>query len=673
MSELLAPYATQQFTDNNGLLLNGGKLFTYAAGTTTKLATFTDSTGATANQNPIILNARGECNIWIPPGTAYKFVLSPSTDTDPPTNPFWTVDNITTGLAQIPFGTDTGTANAYAVTGVNGIGALTAGDAIVLKIGHSNTGASTLNVNALGIKSIVDQLGNALVSGALTAGNSYLFIYNGTAWNYSYFNNSITLNPSITVSPTGNPTATLSSFNVTGNAISGTEREFLVNIGFTSAVGGTNAADKVALYTGMVGNSGTHDIWSQNPVVIQSASSGSYNCQCIEADTNNNNADRGNAAGSSALAAPITNGISITGAGTNKCTTGLLISGTESGAGTVPMWNRGITLAGNSVAQFGIQDFNVCTSVVQALGSYSITVDLSQAVASAAAIAIPNGSPITGFRVGSSTVFDPIIEYNGTAVYVGNGQGAVIANQQLMPVTDNTFALGGASNRWSVVYSATGTINTSDPSLKTDIAPLPSALPIVAAINPITYKWITGGYDSTETTETQTVHATETAEEEEEQITHADGKATAAMVKVQRQKPLWDDIPVIDPATGQPVMVWTKAQPAVLDADGEELSPDIPARQIPRTHRVPRMVQQPVTVMKPVARAGARTHWGFDALNVKAATDAAGRDFAGYVKMADGTSALRHDQLIPILWKAVQEQQAQIEALRAEIDALKPH
>jgi hypothetical protein len=93
-TEYLAPYAVQQFTDSSGNLLSGGKLFTYAAGTTTKLATYTDNTGVTANTNPIILNARGECAIWIPPGVGYKFVLSPSTDTDPPTNPFWTADQI---------------------------------------------------------------------------------------------------------------------------------------------------------------------------------------------------------------------------------------------------------------------------------------------------------------------------------------------------------------------------------------------------------------------------------------------------------------------------------------------------------------------------------------------------------------------------------------------------
>jgi len=100
----LAPYAVQQFTDNNGNLLSGGKLFTYIAGTTTKQTTYTDSTGGTPNTNPIILNSRGECTIWLTQNQAYKFTLSPSTDTDPPTNAFWTADNLQPGLGVIASG-----------------------------------------------------------------------------------------------------------------------------------------------------------------------------------------------------------------------------------------------------------------------------------------------------------------------------------------------------------------------------------------------------------------------------------------------------------------------------------------------------------------------------------------------------------------------------------------
>lgn len=90
----LSPLPIQKFFANNGRPLDGGLLFTYAAGTSTKIATYTDSGGLSSNTNPIVLDFRGECRIWIDPSLTYKFVLAPPGDTDPPTNPIWTVDNI---------------------------------------------------------------------------------------------------------------------------------------------------------------------------------------------------------------------------------------------------------------------------------------------------------------------------------------------------------------------------------------------------------------------------------------------------------------------------------------------------------------------------------------------------------------------------------------------------
>lgn len=102
-SMILAPLPVQQFTDNNNNLLVGGQLFLYEAGTDTPQAAFTDATGETALPNPVILNARGEvapsatgtsCGLWLDPTLAYKIVLAPANDTNPPTNPFWTVDQV---------------------------------------------------------------------------------------------------------------------------------------------------------------------------------------------------------------------------------------------------------------------------------------------------------------------------------------------------------------------------------------------------------------------------------------------------------------------------------------------------------------------------------------------------------------------------------------------------
>lgn len=115
MTVLLSPLPKLRFVDSNGNALTGGKLFTYTAGTTSKLATYTDSTGGTPNTNPILLDARGECNCWLTAGSAYKLVLSPSTDSDPPTNPIWTVDQITSQSITVPVSTANGGTGASTI------------------------------------------------------------------------------------------------------------------------------------------------------------------------------------------------------------------------------------------------------------------------------------------------------------------------------------------------------------------------------------------------------------------------------------------------------------------------------------------------------------------------------------------------------------------------------
>ena len=75
--------AGQQFFTDNGVPLSGGKLYSYAAGTTTPQATYTSASGATAHTNPIILNSAGRVatgEIWLTYGTTYKFALYTSAD-----------------------------------------------------------------------------------------------------------------------------------------------------------------------------------------------------------------------------------------------------------------------------------------------------------------------------------------------------------------------------------------------------------------------------------------------------------------------------------------------------------------------------------------------------------------------------------------------------------------
>ena len=84
MAVFLSPVggAAAQFFTNSGIPLSGGKLYTYAAGTTTPAATFTSVSGVTAHTNPIILNSAGRVatgEIWLN-ASPYKFLLKDSTD-----------------------------------------------------------------------------------------------------------------------------------------------------------------------------------------------------------------------------------------------------------------------------------------------------------------------------------------------------------------------------------------------------------------------------------------------------------------------------------------------------------------------------------------------------------------------------------------------------------------
>lgn len=105
MTAVLSPLPVQKFFDNNGAPLAFGFLYTYAAGTTTPQASYIDSTQTTQNTNPIVLNARGECALWLNPALSYKLLL---TDAIGNQIPGWPVDNIqgaiVTGVTSLTVG-----------------------------------------------------------------------------------------------------------------------------------------------------------------------------------------------------------------------------------------------------------------------------------------------------------------------------------------------------------------------------------------------------------------------------------------------------------------------------------------------------------------------------------------------------------------------------------------
>lgn len=70
--------AGAQFFDNSGVMLSGGEIHTYEAGTTTPAATYTSSAGNTFHANPIKLDSAGRVpggEIWLPAGKNFKFIV----------------------------------------------------------------------------------------------------------------------------------------------------------------------------------------------------------------------------------------------------------------------------------------------------------------------------------------------------------------------------------------------------------------------------------------------------------------------------------------------------------------------------------------------------------------------------------------------------------------------
>lgn len=67
-----------QFFANNGRPLIGGRIHTYVAGSSTRAPTYKDAAKAQPNTNPIILDGRGEAQIYLAEGVEYKFVIEDS-------------------------------------------------------------------------------------------------------------------------------------------------------------------------------------------------------------------------------------------------------------------------------------------------------------------------------------------------------------------------------------------------------------------------------------------------------------------------------------------------------------------------------------------------------------------------------------------------------------------
>ena len=100
MAVLLSPIGNGfQFLTTTGLPLNGGFIYTYQAGSSAPLTTYSDVNGLIPNANPIVLGSDGrpQTEIWLTQGYSYKFILTDSTN-----NQIQTYDNLYGILQNAP-------------------------------------------------------------------------------------------------------------------------------------------------------------------------------------------------------------------------------------------------------------------------------------------------------------------------------------------------------------------------------------------------------------------------------------------------------------------------------------------------------------------------------------------------------------------------------------------
>lgn len=211
-----------QFFDNDGQPLNGGKVFLYQTGTTTKLTTYTTAALSVSNTNPLILDSAGRNQTDVYSTSSYKMVVTASTDSDPPLSPIWTVDNVallgqqvqtvskTTNYTTVITDRDKlilADASSGNIT-ITLLPSATAGDGFNIKVMKVDSSSNTVTIQANAAETI-----NGSNTKVLNYKNEFMDMYNNaTQW----FGFQLTNTAQTFVDTNGN---TILKFNTTASAV----------------------------------------------------------------------------------------------------------------------------------------------------------------------------------------------------------------------------------------------------------------------------------------------------------------------------------------------------------------------------------------------------------------------------------------------------------------------
>lgn len=461
---------------------------------------------------------------------------------------------------------------------------------------------------------------------------------------------------------TANPVANDTVPTGTGLFVAGTttrtgvnQREFALIAGLHSTMGrnGSDAqgADKVALYGGIEAlNNASGDIWGLNTVSTVGDNMHDVYCYGYEVDVNflpGSAEDRTNNFDASIM------GVAVTGIAANGATKTAAFSVNEGNNA----WARGLWFVNPGIRYHAIEDGSNSQNCffVSPGSNHNTFLNAAGMDFNVAAQIMRKGTNNSIGWLNADGSGNLVRQYvTGNDMFLGAGGNGLFSAAAIAfaPATDNTQALGTGFNRWQTIWSVNGTVQTSDISQKTNIETLPNTLDLVMDIDPIKYNWSIGGKKRVTKKEKQLVQAKEKRTRTIQKHEMINGKMTVVKVDEEYDELLYDMVPLHD----------EHGKPLVEHLEADMHRPAIAHEKI--TH-VPRMVEQEVEVDDYVEVPGKRTHWGFAAQHVKEAVDKHGMgDFGGHVVMEDGTEGLRPDQLIPVLWKAVQELTNEVRELK---------
>jgi hypothetical protein len=421
---VVTPTPKTQFLTADGAPLVGGRVYTYEAGTTTPQATYTDSSGSTANSNPIILDSRGEANIWLGE-SVYKFKLADADDVE-----IWTVDYVaapTTSLSPVLSGnvtistnssgpalkiTQTGTGEVLRVqdsadpdttpfiinsAGLVGLGTVSPTEALDIdnngKIQFSSVGVSRTVIEADATNSTFDVKDN----------RNFVVRTNGSARFTVAGNGNVTFAGGITISSGG--VAVTGNSTVTGTL--GVSSTLTVSSGGLTVSAGGAAITGNSTVTGTFGTTGV--LTAQSGVTV---SSGGLTVSSGGAGITGNSSVTGTLGVSSTLTVS-SGGAAITGNST--------VTGTLTATSTLTASN-GLTVSAGGAGITGTLTANSGVSVPS--GGVNVTGTVTATTFSGAWANIPAGTVMLFVQTSAPTGWTKSTTHNDKALRVVSGSAS---------------------------------------------------------------------------------------------------------------------------------------------------------------------------------------------------------------------------------------------------------